>query len=39
MLEFEIGDWLTFGNMGAYTTTVSTEFNGFKVGDVLMLDM
>ena len=37
--EFEIGDWLIFWNMCAYTTTVSTEFNGFKVGDVLMLDM
>lgn len=28
--ELEIGDWLIFHNMGAYTTTVSTTFNGFK---------
>lgn len=28
--ELEIGDWIVFHNMGAYTTTVSTAFNGFQ---------
>ena len=37
--EFEMGDWLVFRNMGAYTTSSATEFNGFKVGEILMLDM
>lgn len=32
----EIGDWLVFHNMGAYTTSVATFFNGFKVGDVIV---
>jgi ornithine decarboxylase len=30
--DLEMGDWLVFKNMGAYTTTVSTNFNGFKIG-------
>jgi ornithine decarboxylase len=30
--DLEMGDWLVFRNMGAYTTTVSTNFNGFKIG-------
>ena len=37
--EFEMGDWLVFRNMGAYTTSSATEFNGFKIGEILMLDM
>jgi ornithine decarboxylase len=31
--EVEMGDWFVFKNMGAYTTNVSTNFNGFKIGD------
>ncbi len=27
--ELEIGDWLWWPNMGAYTTVTATEFNGF----------
>lgn len=33
--DLDIGDWLVFRDMGAYTTTVSTSFNGFKIGDVI----
>jgi len=29
MEELEVGDWLYIPNMGAYTTSTSTEFNGF----------
>jgi ornithine decarboxylase len=29
MEELEVGDWLYFPNMGAYTTATSSEFNGF----------
>lgn len=28
--EMHVGDWLFFPNMGAYTTTASSSFNGFK---------
>ncbi|CAG9802115.1 unnamed protein product [Chironomus riparius] len=28
--ELQMGDWIVFHNMGAYTTTVSTAFNGFQ---------
>ncbi|KAJ5775358.1 uncharacterized protein N7511_000369 [Penicillium nucicola] len=28
--EVKIGDWLKYKNMGAYTTTTATEFNGFS---------
>lgn len=31
--EFEMYDWLVFRNFGAYTTTVSTTFNGFSIGE------
>lgn len=34
MPSLNIGDWLVFRNMGAYTTNVSTNFNGFKIGKV-----
>lgn len=30
--ELEIGDWITFPNMGAYTSVLSTRFNGMKWG-------
>lgn len=29
MEELEVGDWLWFPQMGAYTTVTATEFNGF----------
>ncbi|KAJ6002277.1 hypothetical protein N7522_007504 [Penicillium canescens] len=28
--EVKIGDWLKYKNMGAYTTTTATQFNGFS---------
>jgi len=28
--ELEVGDWLYFENMGAYTTAAASSFNGFK---------
>ncbi|KAJ5317805.1 hypothetical protein PENANT_c004G11756 [Penicillium antarcticum] len=28
--EVRIGDWLRYKNMGAYTTTTATQFNGFS---------
>jgi ornithine decarboxylase len=36
--EMEIGDWMIFHNMGAYTNTVSTSFNGFSLGDIILVD-
>lgn len=30
MPELEVGEWLYFKNMGAYTTAASSPFNGFK---------
>lgn len=36
--ELEIGDYLAFENMGAYTTTVSSHFNGFKIGEVININ-
>lgn len=35
--EIEIGDWLIFHNMGAYTTAVSTNFNGFSNKNIYLL--
>lgn len=35
--DLEIGDWLVFNKMGAYSNSCSTKFNGFSVGDVLTL--
>ena len=29
MEDLEVGDWLWFPNMGAYTTVTASEFNGF----------
>jgi ornithine decarboxylase len=29
MEDLEIGDWLWFPNMGAYTSVTASEFNGF----------
>ncbi|GAU31136.1 hypothetical protein TSUD_212430 [Trifolium subterraneum] len=30
LLELEMNDWLVFSNMGAYTTSCATNFNGFS---------
>jgi hypothetical protein len=29
MEELEVGDWLWFPHMGAYTSVTASEFNGF----------
>ncbi|KAF8638960.1 hypothetical protein AX17_001821 [Amanita inopinata Kibby_2008] len=31
----EVGDWLGFDNMGAYTVCAASQFNGFEVSNVL----
>jgi len=31
----EVGDWLGFRNMGAYTICAASQFNGFKTSGVL----
>ena len=31
----EVGDWLGFGNMGAYTICAASQFNGFQVSNVV----
>mmetsp|Transcript_81 Transcript_81/g.237 ORF Transcript_81/g.237 Transcript_81/m.237 type:complete len:461 (+) Transcript_81:41-1423(+) len=31
LLEAEVGDWLYFTNMGAYTRSAASQFNGFEV--------
>ncbi|KAJ5573464.1 uncharacterized protein N7459_007891 [Penicillium hispanicum] len=37
--EVKIGDWLKYENMGAYTTTTATQFNGFSSShDVLYVN-
>jgi len=36
MEELEIGDWLWFPNMGAYTRATASEFNGFPKPDVFV---
>jgi len=30
LTELEVGDWLYFKNMGAYTVAAASPFNGFK---------
>jgi len=35
MPELAVGDWLYFPNMGAYTSSTSTEFNGFPKPEVI----
>lgn len=35
--ELEVGDWLWFPHMGAYTTVTSTEFNGFPKPHTMVL--
>jgi len=36
--RMEVGDWLIFPNMGAYTAVSATEFNGFKKGKWVYAD-
>lgn len=36
--ELDVGDWLWFPKMGAYTTVTSTEFNGFPKPRTLVLE-
>ena len=38
MEELEVGDWLYIPNMGAYTTSTSTEFNGFPKPKIIKMD-
>eukprot|EP01098_Paradermamoeba_levis_P002032 TRINITY_DN1237_c0_g1_i1.p1 TRINITY_DN1237_c0_g1~~TRINITY_DN1237_c0_g1_i1.p1 ORF type:complete len:177 (-),score=51.27 TRINITY_DN1237_c0_g1_i1:379-909(-) len=35
--ELEIGDWLYFPNMGAYTRAAGSNFNGFPIPKVIYL--
>lgn len=32
--ELQVGDWLLFENMGAYTVAASSTFNGFQRPDI-----
>lgn len=38
MEELEVGDWLWFPRMGAYTRATASEFNGFPMPDVFVTD-
>jgi ornithine decarboxylase len=38
MEELEVGDWLWFPHMGAYTRATASEFNGFPSPDVFISD-
>lgn len=39
MEELEVGDWLWFPQMGAYTTVTASEFNGFPKPPVFIQDL
>ena len=39
MEELEVGDWLYIPEMGAYTTSTSTEFNGFPKPQIVQTDL
>jgi ornithine decarboxylase len=39
MEELEIGDWLWFPRMGAYTQATASEFNGFPMPDTCVVEM
>lgn len=32
--DLQVGDWLLFENMGAYTVAASSTFNGFQRPDI-----
>lgn len=36
--ELQVGEWVIFKNMGAYTCCVSTSFNGFEKATVIIAD-
>ncbi|KAJ4460006.1 putative Ornithine decarboxylase [Paratrimastix pyriformis] len=36
--RMEVGDWVVFPTMGAYTYVSATEFNGFKRGRIIYAD-
>jgi len=36
--ELEVGEWIVFKNMGAYTCNVATCFNGFEKATVIIAD-
>lgn len=36
--ELQIGEWIIFKNMGAYTCCVATSFNGFEKATVIIAD-
>lgn len=36
--ELQVGEWVIFRNMGAYTCCVSTSFNGFEKATVIIAD-
>ncbi|KAJ2440256.1 Ornithine decarboxylase, partial [Coemansia sp. RSA 2424] len=36
--ELRIGDWLAFDNMGAYSNSAASRFNGFKLSDIIYVD-
>lgn len=36
--ELQVGDWMVFGGMGAYTLCAASRFNGFKLSDVVYVD-
>jgi hypothetical protein len=36
MEELEVGDWLWFPNMGAYSRATASEFNGFPTPPVFV---
>ena len=38
MEELEVGDWLRFPRMGAYTRATASEFNGFPTPEVFCLE-
>ena len=38
MEDLEVGDWLWFPRMGAYTRATASEFNGFPMPDVFVPD-
>jgi ornithine decarboxylase len=37
MEELEVGDWLRFPRMGAYTRATASEFNGFPTPEIMYL--
>ncbi|KAI8322299.1 ornithine decarboxylase [Martensiomyces pterosporus] len=36
--ELQIGDWLIFDGMGAYTICAASRFNGFRLSDLVYVD-